>query len=253
MTGVDAMAALRFAVAALAVWVLSGAPAAAQPARDVFGEALSYTVADKQLREAMSGYFIDEAKARQALAAGANVNHRDTKMNNQTLLIDRVRQGADVSVIRWLLQNGADPTLTDSNGRNAAYYASPLSDPAVAALLGGGRRPTPVVVPAAQGASAADLAARISPGVYECYGQNAMVGPMAFSILDGATYMGSNGRTGRYAYNARTGVLLLDPGGQPARFKRSTSRSFYALNPDGSPAGFTCPLNTAKNPRRPPW
>jgi hypothetical protein len=240
--------------AALAAALLTSSPTAAQaPARDVFGEALSYTVADKQLRDALAGYYIDEAKARQALAAGANVNHRDSKMNNQTLLIDKVRQGADVSVIRWLLQNGADPSLTDSHGRTASYYASPLSGPAVAALLGGGRPPTPVSVPQPQAASAAQLAAPIRPGVYECYGQNFMVGPMAFSILDGQTYMGSNGRTGRYAYDARTGVLSLDPGRTPARFKRTTDRSFRAMNPDGSLAGFTCPLNTAKNPRTPPW
>ena len=95
--------------------------------------------------------------------------------------------------------------------------------------------------------------APIRPGVYECYGQNAVISPIAFGILDGSSYMNSSGRRGRYSYDPGSGVRLLDPGPNPARFKRTSERSFRATHPDGSFTAFVCPLNTAKNPARRPW
>ncbi len=211
--------------------------------------------ADRMLRDAMSGYYINEAQARHALAAGADVNQRVPNADNATLLIDKVRQGADASVIRWLLQNGANPSLRDARGRTAASYASALSGPDVAALLGVGR-PQPAhkaAPPRSTRTPAVNLAAPIKPGVYECYGQNAMIDLQTFGILDGSRYMSSTGNIGRYSYDRRTGVLLLDPGADPARFQRFAENNFNAINADGSSTAFVCPLNPKKDPRRPPW
>ena len=92
-----------------------------------------------------------------------------------------------------------------------------------------------------------------APGVYECMNQQAVVTPMAFGLIDGSSYMSSGGRRGRYSYDAKSGVLILDPGATPARYKRAGPTWFRPIKEDGALGGFTCPLNRAKNPLRPPW
>ncbi|MEO8361569.1 MAG: hypothetical protein ABI672_16160 [Vicinamibacteria bacterium] len=91
------------------------------------------------------------------------------------------------------------------------------------------------------------------PGVYECYGQNALANPMTFGLIDGTTYMSSSGRRGRYSYDKHTGILSLDAGVRPARYQRTSANIFRPLLENGTLGGFSCPLNRAKNPQRPPW
>lgn len=98
------------------------------------------------------------------------------------------------------------------------------------------------------------IAAPLRPGVYECYNQNATTVPLMFGLIDSSTYMDAGGRQGRYAYDAASGVLSLDAGSPtPARYKRVAVNNFRLLRENGELGGFVCPLNPAKDPRRPPW
>lgn len=106
---------------------------------------------------------------------------------------------------------------------------------------------------AAEAANAAAATGPIVPGVYQCMNQQAQISMMAFGIIDGSSYMTDGGRRGRYTFNAGTGVLTLDSGPEAARYQRTGANLFRPLLPNGQLGGFTCPLNRAKSPTRPPW
>lgn len=256
----------KFLTVALAVAVAS--PAAASM-RDV----------DRRLKVALSNYFFEPEPAEAALAAGADINARDSAQNDETLLIMAIKSFADPKVVEFLMSRGADPGLRDGSGKSALDWAiqygignKPDGRRIVALLKGSGAAPAAASsrasaaelgppasarrtgTPAAAAARPAGVpASPPAPGVYECINQQAMISPIAFGIIDGSTYMSSGGRRGRYSYDPASGILSLDPGANPARYKRISATTFRLLKPDGTLGGFTCPLNRAKSPTRPPW
>jgi hypothetical protein len=269
--------------AVLPAGVLIPSPAQAQDMRAI----------DRRLLVAVTSMAFDEPAAVEALAAGADINARNPAMDDDSLLIAAIRQFKEPAVIAWLLDHGADPTATNRQGRNAASYfrqyhmdRSAEGRAALARLEGaaGGaartqpgagaqgqgqgavapaRAPQARAVPsaaetraataAAAAASTAAIGGPVVPGVYECINQQAQISMMAFGIVDGSSYMTDGGRRGHYSYNGATGVLTLDPGTGQARYQRTGANLFRPLLPNGQLGGFTCPLNRAKNPSRPPW
>ena len=237
--------------------LLMGMAAPAAAMRDV----------DRRLFVALTNYSWNPAPADAALARGADVNARNEAMNDETLLILAIKGRVAPEVVKWLVDHGADPGMRDRSGKSALdwahqYHIDRQPDGSrIMALLGG--RSSAVTRPQAQAtrstqpgtprATAQTGGPAPAPGVYECINQQAMISPMAFGILDGSTYMSSMGKRGRYAYDAGTGVLSLDPGADPARFQRISPTTFRVITPSGQLGGFTCPLNRAKNPSRPPW
>ncbi len=255
----------------------SGGAAASLHAQDM-------SAVDRRLYVAVVGYELNEAAAEDALESGANINLRDPAQRNDTLLILAIRNFSNPGVIRWILDKGGDPSLTNSEGRTARSIALQLSydrlpgGREILAMLGAGgtrRAPTAgategrLMPEGGRGAAGIDPITgrgfaeppRASgatggpppqPGVYECINQGAVRTPMTFAILDGSTYMASSGRTGRYTYNSGTGVLSLMQGGETARFQRTGPTLFRPIRPDtGELGGFTCPLNRSLNPRNP--
>lgn len=232
---------------------------------------------DRRLKVALSDYFFEPGPAEAALAAGADIDARDSAQNDETLLIMAIKSFADPKVVEFLMSRGADPGLRDGSGKTALDWAiqygidrKPDGRRIVALLKGSGSAAAPTPPAAARQAHAstpggtvppAATAARApsvpssppAPGVYECINQQAMISPIAFGIIDGSTYMSSAGRRGRYSYDPGSGILSLDPGANPARYKRISATTFRLLKPDGTLGGFTCPLNRAKSPTRPPW
>lgn len=247
--------------------LMMAAPAAAM--RDV----------DRRLFIALTDYFWKPGPSDAALAAGADVNARNEAMNDETLLILAIKGMVAPEVIQWMVEHGANPSLRDRSGKSALDWAhqyhldrrpdgarilallgdrpAAASRPAHAPTPGGDFRldppPARAPEPATPLAPTQTGGPAPTPGVYECINQQAMISPMEFGIIDGSTYMSSMGKRGRYAYDAATGVLSLDPGATPARFQRISPTTFRVITPNGQLGGFTCPLNRAKNPSRPPW
>lgn len=243
---------------------------------------------DRQLFNVTSGYDFDAEKANHYLSAGADINARNEQLDDQTMLILAIKSFAKPEVVQWLLAHGADPSIRDAKGKTALDWATqygidrhPEGHRVVAALrgaMGQAADAAPAAAPPAIAAPArtADVPARqvpsanairaataaaaaagvggpIQPGVYECMNQQAVVTMMAFGIIDGSTFMNSSGRRGRYTYDAGTGVLTLEPGAGQALYKKAGPTWFRPLLPNGQLGGFTCPLNRAKSPTRPPW
>ena len=224
---------------------------------------------DRRLNVAVLGFSLDEAGAKAALAAGANINHRN---NGENMLIGAIKGFKDPAVIKFLIALGIDRAAKDPSGKSALDYARQYNigrtaeGRAVLAMLDPGAPtaatktapPPPATKPAQVAAAApsplaAGTAEPIRPGVYECMNQAAIATPMAFAILDATTYMASNGKRGQYTYDAGSATLSLDPGTAPARYRRISATTFRPIREDGQLGGFTCPLNPAKNANRPPW
>lgn len=234
---------------------------------------------DRRLLVAVVGYELNEGAAEDALRSGANINLRNPAQNNDTLLILAIRNFSNPGVIRWILDHGGDPSITNNDGRDALSIARQLSydrlpggREILAMLTGGAARPSsrgategrlmpegragvdPVTgrgfteVPRASGSVGGPPP---QAGVYECINQGGVRTPMSFAILDGNRYMASTGRTGTYSYNSGTGLLLLNGGGASARFQRTGPNLFRPVTAAGSLGGFTCPLNKALNSRNP--
>lgn len=210
---------------------------------------------DRRLNVAILGFSVDEAAARAALAAGANINHRN---NGENMLIGAIKGFKEPAVIKLLLAMGIDRSAKDPSGKSALDYARQYNlgrtaaGREILAMLDPGSNASIPVAPA-KPAPPAGFAGPIPPGVYECMNQSAIATPLAFGILDESTYMASNGKRGRYKYDAATATLSLDPDAVPARYRRISATTFRLLREDGQLGGFTCPLNRAKNPTRPPW
>jgi hypothetical protein len=241
--------------------------------------ALAMRDIDRRLFVSLTSYSWDPAQADAALAKGADVNARNEALNDETLLILAIKGRVVPEVVKWLVDHGADPGMRDRSGKSALDWGHQYGLPRrpdgarIMALMGD----RPAVAPRPSAQAPAPVARQVdasparasrpsapnapipmggpapSPGVYECINQQAMISPMAFGILDGSTYMSSMGKRGRYAYDAGTGVLSLDPGATPARFQRISPTTFRVITESGQLGGFTCPLNRAKNPSRPPW
>jgi hypothetical protein len=257
---------MRIHVAALVIgFAANSSDAVPLPVSSAFAQPTEMSKVDRRLLVAVAGFDFNEREAQAALAAGANVNRRNDAMDSDTPLIAVIRQFKGPPAIKWLLAHGADPSLTNAKGKTALAYAQQYNfvktpeGRETLALLGDANtqapppeRPATPALPKHAPTDPAPAAAP-APGVYECMNQQAVVTPMAFGLIDGSWYMSSAGKRGRYTYDAASAELTLDPGPTPARFKLTGPTVFRPIREDGQLGGFTCPLNRAKNPSRPPW
>lgn len=78
---------------------------------------------DRRLNVAVVGFELNEAAAKDALADGANINARNEAMNGETMLITAIKGFKEPKVIKFLLDNGAEPSIKDESGRTALSYA----------------------------------------------------------------------------------------------------------------------------------
>jgi hypothetical protein len=90
-------------------------------ARAASGQDLSNK--DRRLSVAVVGFEFNEAAAKDALADGADINAKNGAMKGETLLIAAIKGFKEPKVIKFLLDNGADPNLKDESGRTALSYA----------------------------------------------------------------------------------------------------------------------------------
>jgi hypothetical protein len=86
-------------------------------------EVAAQTDANRRLYVAVIGYELNEAAARDALAAGASINWKNDAMNGETMLITAIKGFHDVKVVKFLLDNGADPAIEDESGKTALDWA----------------------------------------------------------------------------------------------------------------------------------
>jgi Ankyrin repeats (many copies) len=82
------------------------------------------TDATRRLYVATSGGFdLNEGAAKDALAAGADINWHNDAMNGETMLIMAVKGYKDPKVFKFLLDNGADAGIKDESGKTALEWA----------------------------------------------------------------------------------------------------------------------------------
>jgi hypothetical protein len=81
------------------------------------------TDTDRRLHVAVLGFELNEAAAKDALADGANVNVKNEAMNGETMLITAIKGFKDVKIVKFLLDNGADPAIKDESGKTALNWA----------------------------------------------------------------------------------------------------------------------------------
>ena len=67
--------------------------------------------------------FVNFVPALDFLQAHGVVIDKPNPINGKTALIYAVESEAEMAVIEWLVQHGADPNLTDDRGRSARTYA----------------------------------------------------------------------------------------------------------------------------------
>lgn len=79
--------------------------------------------ANRRLSVAVIGYELNEAAAKDALKAGADINWQNDAMGGETLLITAIKGFMDVKVIQFLLDNDADPEVKDDSGKTALDWA----------------------------------------------------------------------------------------------------------------------------------
>lgn len=80
--------------------------------------------ATRRLLVATSGGFeFNEAAAKDALAAGADINWKNDAMDGETMLISAIKSYKEAKVIKFLLDNGADAGIKDDTGKTALEWA----------------------------------------------------------------------------------------------------------------------------------
>ena len=78
---------------------------------------------DRRLNVAVTGFDLDEAGAKKAIANGAHINQQNDAMGGETLLIASVKGFKDAKVIKFLVDNGADLSIKDNSGKTALDWA----------------------------------------------------------------------------------------------------------------------------------
>ncbi|HVE57719.1 MAG TPA: ankyrin repeat domain-containing protein, partial [Pyrinomonadaceae bacterium] len=85
--------------------------------------ASAQTAATKRLDVAVNGFELNEAAAKDALDAGADINWQNDAMSGETMLITAIKGFKDAKVIKFLVENGADPNIKDDSGKTALEWA----------------------------------------------------------------------------------------------------------------------------------
>lgn len=78
---------------------------------------------DRRLSVAVIGFDLNEPEAKALLAQRANINAVNGAMGGETFLITAIKGFKEPKVIKFLLDNGADPNIKDERGRTALSYA----------------------------------------------------------------------------------------------------------------------------------
>lgn len=78
---------------------------------------------NRRLNVAVNGFELDEAAAKKALANGADINQKNEAMGDETLLITAIKGFKEAKVIKFLLDNGANPNIRDHSGKTALDWA----------------------------------------------------------------------------------------------------------------------------------
>lgn len=79
--------------------------------------------ATRRLYVATTGFELNEAAAKDALASGADINWQNDAMSGETMLITAIKGFKEAKVIKFLLDNGADAGLKDDSGKTALNWA----------------------------------------------------------------------------------------------------------------------------------
>jgi hypothetical protein len=79
--------------------------------------------ATRRLYVEVTGYALNEAAAKDALAKGADINWQNDAMDDETMLITAIKGYKEPNVIRFLLENGADASIKDETGKTALEWA----------------------------------------------------------------------------------------------------------------------------------
>jgi Ankyrin repeats (many copies) len=80
--------------------------------------------ATRRLYVATSGGFeLNEAAANNALKAGADINWQNPGMTGETMLIMAIKGFKDPSMVKFLIDHGADATIKDDKGKTALDWA----------------------------------------------------------------------------------------------------------------------------------
>ena len=92
-------------------------------------------------------------------------------------------------------------------------------------------------------------------GVYDCFGPS-MVGTeislagAKFSVIGPDAYISRGGASGHFRFDGLT-LAMVDGPYAGLRFHKVAAWSFRMLRANGDEGPFMCPLNNAKDPRRP--
>jgi hypothetical protein len=78
---------------------------------------------NRKLNNAVNGFGFDEAAAKSALANGANINWKNEALGGETLLIVAIKGFKESKVVKFLVDNGADPKMKDNSGKSALDWA----------------------------------------------------------------------------------------------------------------------------------
>jgi hypothetical protein len=78
---------------------------------------------NRKLNNAVNGFGFDEAAAKSALANGANINWKNEALGGETLLIVAIKGFKESKVVKFLVDNGADPHMKDNSGKSALDWA----------------------------------------------------------------------------------------------------------------------------------
>ena len=77
----------------------------------------------RRLYVAVNGFELNEAAAKDALKAGADINWHNDAMGGETMLIMAIKGFQEAKVIKFLLDNGAYASLKDYKGKTALEWA----------------------------------------------------------------------------------------------------------------------------------
>lgn len=86
-------------------------------------QVFSQTDATRRLSVAVVGFELNEAAAKDALEAGADINWKNDAMGGETMLITAIKGFKEPKVIKFLLDNGADAGIKDDSGKTALEWA----------------------------------------------------------------------------------------------------------------------------------
>jgi hypothetical protein len=89
------------------------------------GNVLTFPQSDatRRLSVAVNGFELNEPAAKDALAAGADINWQNDAMDGETMLITAIKGYKEAKIIKFLLDNGADASIKDETGKTALEWA----------------------------------------------------------------------------------------------------------------------------------